>query len=203
MMRLLVATTNLSKFEEAVSSLRDAYLEIVGLNYFMNITIVSETGETFEENAILKAKGYFDQTRVPTIADDGGLVVDVLGGAPGVHSNRWLGYDATAEELAEAIIEKMKGVPREKRTARLGGTIVFWDGTHLLKRETWIYGYIAARVVGEVKPGFPYRPILIIPEFEKPYSELTEEEHEKVNFRRTNLRVLKPEIIKLLLKDSD
>lgn len=203
MMRLLVATTNLSKFEEAVSSLRDAYLEIVGLNYFMNITIVSETGETFEENAILKAKGYFDQTRVPTIADDGGLVVDVLGGAPGVHSHRWLGYDATAEELAEAIIEKMKGVPREKRTARLGGTIVFWDGTHLLKRETWIYGYIAERVVGEVKPGFPYRPILIIPEFEKPYSELTEEEHEKVNFRRTNLRVLKPEIIKLLLKDSD
>ena len=203
MMRLLVATTNLSKFEEAVSSLRDAYLEIVGLNYFMNITIVSETGETFEENAILKAKGYFDQTRVPTISDDGGLVVDVLGGAPGVHSHRWLGYDATAEELAEAIIEKMKGVPREKRTARLGGTIVFWDGTHLLKRETWIYGYIAERVVGEVKPGFPYRPILIIPEFEKPYSELTEEEHEKVNFRRTNLRVLKPEIIKLLLKDSD
>lgn len=204
-MRLLIATTNPAKFAETRGVLESSGFECVGLKDFSGIVSVPETGDTFEENAILKAKGYFTQVGTPCIADDGGLEVDYLGGKPGVHSHRWLdqqdaqglGRAANDQELAEAIITGLQGVPQEKRTARLGGSIAFWDGEHLLLRETWITGYIAEEILGEIK-GFPYRSIFIIPQFEKPYSELTEEEHEQVNFRRKNLYALKDEISKIL-----
>ncbi len=163
-----------------------------------DIKPVAETGKTFEENAILKAKGYFEQIKIPCIADDGGLVIDYLHGAPGVNSHRFLGYSATEQELAEAIIKKMAGVPYEKRTARLGGVIIFWDGKNILKEENWINGYVAEKIMGKVRPGFPYRPVLIIPELNKTYSELTPEEHERFNFRRKNLKMLKEQIAKLI-----
>ena len=198
MRSLLIATTNPAKFEEASSLLAESNLTILGLKDFSAITAVEETGATFEENAILKAKGYFEQTNVPCIADDGGLMIDCLDGAPGVHSKRWLGHDASDEELAAAVLEKMSGIPQEKRTARLGGLIVFWDGEHLLKQENWIEGYITEKLMGEIKKGFPYRPLLMIPQFGKPYSDLTKEEHDQVNFRRKNLQILKPKILEML-----
>ena len=198
MKSLLIATTNPAKFEESSLVLAGENLILLGLKDFPAITPVEETGATFEENAILKAKGYFEQTKTPCIADDGGLMIDYLDGAPGVHSKRWLGYDASDEELAAAVLEKMRGVSQEKRTARLGGLIVFWDGEHLLKSENWIQGYIADHLMGEIKKGFPYRPLLMIPQFGKPYSDLTQEEHDQVNFRRKNLQVLKPKILEIL-----
>lgn len=198
MRSLLIATTNPAKFEEASSVLQFSDIIIVALRDFPDIISVEETGTTFEENAILKAKGYFDQTKVPCIADDGGLMIDYLDGAPGVHSKRWLGYDASDQELAHGVLDKMAGVPQEKRTARLGGFSVFWDGIHLLKQENWIQGYIAEQLMGDIKPGFPYRPLLMVPQFGKPYSNLTEEEHAQVNFRRKNLQILKPKILELL-----
>ncbi|MDO8600944.1 MAG: non-canonical purine NTP pyrophosphatase [bacterium] len=198
MRKFLIATTNPAKFAEARSVLEDGHFEILGLSDFFDVKKVEETGATFEENAILKAKGYFEQVGIPCIGDDGGLEVEYLGGAPGVASARWLGENASDEDLANAIIKKMKGVPRENRGARLGGCMVFYDGTNLLKKENWLDGYIAEKLMGEVKRGFPYRPILMIPEFNKPYSELTHEEHEQVNFRRKNLKALKSEILKLL-----
>ena len=198
MRKLLIATTNPSKFNEAKGVFEEDGLEILGLKDFPQIKQVPETGETFEENAVIKAKGYFSQALIPCIADDGGLAVDYLDGAPGVHSNRWLGHPASDLELAETILKKLEGVLQEKRTARLGGFIVFWDGKNLLKEENYIEGYISERIMDEVKPGFPYRPILMIPQFNKPYSALTHEEHELVNFRRKNLRALKPKILELL-----
>lgn len=198
MASLLIATTNPAKFEEASFVLRSSGLTILGLKDFPHIISVEETGITFEDNAILKAKGYFEQTHIPCIADDGGLMIDYLDGAPGVHSKRWLGHDASDEELARAVLEKMQHVPKEKRTARLGGLIVFWDGINFLKQENWVHGYITERLMGEIKPGFPYRPLLMIPQFNKPYSDLTEEEHAEVNFRRKNLETLKPQILNIL-----
>ena len=196
---LLIATTNQAKFEEA-SFVLGSQFYILGLKDFPEVRVVEETGTTFEENAILKAKGYFEQTKIPCIADDGGLMIDYLNGAPGVHSKRWLGREASDEELAAAVLEKMRGVPQEKRTARLGGLIVFWDGEHLLKQENWIEGYITDHLIGDIKPGFPYRPLLMIPQFGKPYSDLTNEEHDQVNFRRKNLQILKPKILEILNK---
>jgi len=205
-MRLLIATTNPAKFAEARDVLEQSGFECVGLKDFPGVKPIAETGDTFEENAILKVKGYFAQTLrhgsgqagTPCIADDGGLEVDYLGGKPGVHSHRWLGHEASDKELAGAVLVGLQGVPLEKRTARLGGTIAFWDGKNLLLRETWIHGYIAESILSEITPGFPYRSIFIIPQFGKPYSGLTHEEHEQVNFRRKNLYALKDEIAKIL-----
>lgn len=198
MKQLLIATTNPSKFEEAVRELESEGLEILDLKSFIGLEMVEETGETFEENALLKARGYFEQTGIPCVADDGGLMVDALGGAPGVASHRWLGEGATDDELAATIIEKMKGVPQGERIARIGGIIIFFDGEHVLKRENYTEGYIADSIMGEVRPGFPYRPILMISEFGKSYSDLTDEEHDAVNFRRKNFREMKPKILELL-----
>ncbi|OGD30901.1 hypothetical protein A2833_03140 [Candidatus Azambacteria bacterium RIFCSPHIGHO2_01_FULL_44_55] len=196
MSKLLIATTNPSKLQEAVSILGGNF-EVLSLKDFENIKSVEETGKTFEENAVLKAKGYFAQTGVPCVADDGGLIVDYLGGAPGVSSHRWLGRQATDQELAEAIIEKMAGVPFHQRKARIGGFLVFWDGRNLLKKENWTEGYISERLQGEVRPGFPYRPVMVVAQFDKPYAFLTSEEHEKVNARRKNLKELIREIKRL------
>lgn len=198
MKKLLFGTTNAAKLDEVRQAMRESGVEILGLKDFSGIRQVEEAGETFEENAVLKAKGYFAQTSTPTIADDGGLVIDALGGLPGVHSHRWLGHEATDQELVEAVLKRMEGIPQEDRTARLCGVMVFWDGTHLLKIENHIAGIIAEHLLDDIRPGFPYRPILFLPQFGKPYSRLTDEEHERVNFRRKNLHELKPHILELL-----
>src|SRR5271157_5736486 len=98
---LLIATTNPSKFAEAKLVLERDGIRILALKDFPNITTVPETEETFRENAVLKAKGYFEQTGMPTLADDGGLEVEYLGGLPGVASHRWLGHAASDEELVQ------------------------------------------------------------------------------------------------------
>lgn len=198
MKKLLIATTNPSKFLEAEEVLKDDNLVILGLKDFPEIKLVPETGSTFEENAMLKARGYYEQTKTPCYADDGGLEVEYLNGAPGVNSPRWLGHEATDKELAETILKKLWGVPKERRRARLGGLAVFFDGEHFLKEENWVEGYIADKLMDEVKPGFPYRAILMIPRFGKAYGALTHEEHEEVNFRRKSLKALKPKILELL-----
>ena len=198
MMQILFGSTNPTKLEEVRYVLRDSGVHIAGLKDFSDIRPVAETGSTFAENALLKARGYFEATGIPTIADDGGLMVDALDGLPGVHSHRWLGREATDQELAEAVLQRMAGVPREKRAARLGGVMVFYDGTHIIQKEQYTDGYIADRLMMPVPLGFPYRAILMIPQFGKVYGELTSEEHEAVNFRRKNLAVLQAEMLKYL-----
>lgn len=198
MKSLLIATTNPAKFEEIRAILKENGLTVLGLKDFPDIKPVPETGDTFLENAFLKVKGYFLQTGIPCVADDGGLAVDYLDGAPGAHSNRWLGREASDQELCETILKKLEGVAREKRTARLGGFAVFYDGTHFLKEENYLEGYIAERLMGEIKPGFPYRPIFIVSKFDKPFSALTDEEDREVGARQRNFRALKPKIFELL-----
>src|SRR3989344_6103029 len=137
-MELLIATTNPAKFSETEAVLKENGLKTYGLQDFPEIKKVEETGETFEENAVIKARGYFAQIGVPCLADDGGLIVDYLGGLPGVHSHRWLGHEADDQELAEAILKKLEGVPVEKRTARLGGVTLFYDGVHTASAENYV-----------------------------------------------------------------
>lgn len=198
MKSLLVATTNPSKFAEISLILQDSGLKILGLKDFSDVKIVPENGDTFLENAFLKAKGYFLQTQIPCVVDDGGLMIDYLDGAPGVHSNRWLGREASDQELYEAVLKRLEGVPRQKRTARLGGFAVFYDGEHFLKEENYIEGYIADRPTGGIKPGFPYRSIFVVSRFNKTFNELTEEEGKEVGARQKNFRALKPRVLELL-----
>ena len=101
MKRLLFGTTNAAKLNEVRQVMQEDGIEILGLKDIADTQPVEETGETFEENAVLKTKGYFEQTKIPTIADDGGIMVDALGGLPGVHSKRWVeakGFDGKFSE---------------------------------------------------------------------------------------------------------
>lgn len=198
MRTLLAATTNPAKLKEIQLVFADFGVTLLSLKDFSEVAPAEETGETFEENAILKAKYYFGKTGVPTLADDGGCMVDALGGLPGVHSHRWLGHAATDLELAAEIVKRLAGVPREKRTARIGGFVAFYDGVHLITSSNFTHGYITETMPVEIEPGFPYRSVMVIPQFGKLYKDLTHEEHEAVNHRRKNLQALKPEILEIL-----
>src|SRR5277367_3941393 len=124
--RLLIATTNRAKLAEYRLILREIgiSLELMSLADVQITETPEETGATFAENALLKARFYFERARIPTIADDGGLEIDALGGEPGVRSHRWLGTggeDSDAALVAE-VIRRMKGVAAARRTARLRAT---------------------------------------------------------------------------------
>lgn len=198
MRQLLFATTNPGKLREAKTFLEKEDIAVLGLKDFPHIMLVEEAGETFEENAILKAKGYFEQTQIPCIGDDGGLMIDSLGGAPGVHSRRFLGREGTSTEFAEAILEKLNGIPKEKRTARLGGVLAFWNGKQLFISENWVDGYITDSLMDDPIEGIPYRSIFIVSGLNTLYSAMTPEEHQKISFRIKNLEQLKKDILKYI-----
>jgi len=195
---LFLATTNPGKLTEILKLYAGLDIEFKSPKDFPGLTAPEETGETFKENAALKAGYYFEKTGLPSLADDGGLMVDTLGGLPGVMSHRWLGFDANERELADAVIERLRGVPREKRTAKLGGAVAFWDGDHLLMSENFVSGYIVDELPAEIEPGFPYRSLLVVDRFGKLYKDITKEEDEEINHRRKNLEALRPKILELL-----
>src|SRR5271163_1649914 len=127
MRRLLIATTNRAKLAEYRLILRDIglELELVSLADLRISEAPEETGATFTENALIKARFYFDRAGIPTLADDGGLEIDALGGEPGVRSHRWLGSggDDSDEALVAEVIRRMKGVEAARRTARIRAAV--------------------------------------------------------------------------------
>src|SRR6266481_2725794 len=125
MRRLLIATTNPAKLAEYRLLLRDLELDLVSLSEAGITDVPEESGATFEENALIKARFYFERARIATLADDGGLEIDALGGEPGVRSHRWLGSggDDTDEALVAEVIRRMKTVETTRRTARIRATL--------------------------------------------------------------------------------
>ncbi|MFA4831048.1 MAG: non-canonical purine NTP pyrophosphatase [Patescibacteria group bacterium] len=192
--KLLLATTNPAKAKEYAELLADLNVEIITLADLKDVQPVEEDGATFVENAMKKARGYFSQFGLPLIADDGGLLIDALGGEPGVKSNRWLGRPATDEELVRYALEKLKNCPREKRTARLATTAVYYDGKNSASATAEIAGDIVTEMPEIKEKGFPWRAILFLPEFGKLYQDLNESEHEKINHRRKIVKELKAKI---------
>ncbi len=196
-MKLLIATTNSAKFKEYKELFNDLGVKIVCLNDF-DFKPVKETGLTFKDNVILKVKGYFSQFRMPVIADDGGLEVDILNGEPGVKSHRWLGYEASSWELVKAVIKKLKGIEKTQRTAKIVTWVAFYDGDNLFLTKKEIKGYIIDKQPSKIQEGFPWRAILFIPPFNKVYQDLTAQENKKINHRVKIVAELKPKIKKVL-----
>ena len=199
MYKLLIATTNPGKLNEIKRFLSDLPIELVSLKDVGVTDIVEETGKTFEENAILKAKFYAQKSGLPTLADDGGFEIDALGGEPGVRSHRWIHGDRedTDEELIAYTFEKTKGLPRAKRGAQLRAVLalVLPNGEiHTVTDATT--GIIPDKPSDERVPGFPYRSILFIPQIGKYYNHdlLTPEEMDTYNHRKRALDRLKPYI---------
>jgi len=168
MAELLIATTNPAKLAEYRVLLREFNLRLVSLHDVGIDREASEGAATFSDNARIKAAFYFAHSGLPTLADDGGLEVDALGGAPGVQSHRWLGAQADDRILAEEVIRRIAGVEPANRTARLraAGALIYTDGNAVYERvaEAALEGVIAERCYPEIRPGFPYRSVLYLPD---------------------------------------
>jgi len=202
MQRLLIATTNRAKLSEYQLILRDVGIELepVSLADLQISGAPEETGATFAENALIKARYYFQRARIATLADDGGLEIDALGGEPGVRSHRWLGSgrDDSDRALVDEVIRRMKGVETAGRTARIRATIALLheEGGTLRERtaEAAIEGAIAERAYPEVRAGFPYRAVLVIPGRNCYLGELGDEEEARISQRRIAVLKLRDEL---------
>jgi XTP/dITP diphosphohydrolase len=204
MRRLLIATTNKAKLAEYRLILRDVGIEVelVSLGELGISETPEETGATFAENALIKARFYFERARVATLADDGGLEVDALGGEPGVRSHRWLGSGGNGNDSDEAlvaeVIRRMKGVETARRTARIRATIaVIHEEGGTIREKTAdgvIEGAIAERAYSEIRPGFPYRAVLVIPGRNCYLGELGDEEEAQLSQRRIAILKLRDEL---------
>jgi XTP/dITP diphosphohydrolase len=200
MRRLLIATTNPAKLAEYRLLLRDLELDLVSLTDLGITESPEESGATFEENALIKAGFYFERARTATLADDGGLEIDALGGEPGVRSHRWLnsGGDNSDEALVNEVMRRMKDVPVGQRSARLRAAtaLIYDDGARVHQRvaEAAIEGVIAERPYPILRAGFPYRAVLFMPERNRFVGELGDEEEAKISQRRIALAKLRDDL---------
>jgi XTP/dITP diphosphohydrolase len=151
---------------------------------------IVEDGKTFEENATIKATAISKLAGCLVLADDSGLEVDAMDKAPGIYSARWEGEDTPYSIKNQKIIDNLKDVPEEKRTARFVCAIAaaFPDGRVVTRRGT-IEGLIAHKPAGE--NGFGYDPIFYVPEFKKTTAELSPEEKNKVSHRGKALELIR------------
>jgi XTP/dITP diphosphohydrolase len=203
MNKLLIATSNPGKLGEIKKYLADIPVELVSLKDIGISDKVEETGSTFEENAVLKAKYYSKLSGLPTIGDDGGFEIDALNGEPGVKSHRWIHGDRedSDDELISYTFQKMKGVSADKRGAQLRAVLAFVKpGEKPVTAEASTRGVIPMSPSARRNKGFPYRSILFLSKINKFYNkhELTEAENEVYNHRRKAINELKPFIIKEL-----
>jgi XTP/dITP diphosphohydrolase len=203
MQRLLIATTNPAKLSEYRLLLRDLELELVSLAEVGITDVPEESGATFEENALAKARFYFQRARTATLADDGGLEIDALGGEPGVRSHRWLnsGGDDSDQALVNEVMRRMKDVPAGRRSARLRAAtaLIYDDAGQVRERiaEAAIEGVIAERAYPQIRAGFPYRAVLFMPERNCYLGELGDEEEAKISQRRIALNALHDDLARI------
>ncbi len=201
MRKILVATTNPGKLAE-ISAMLDLDVEWVGLSDFSNVKEIKEDGETFAENARKKALGYAKQTGLWTIADDSGLVVDALGGKPGVKSARFSGAKDKERTLLDhknmaKVLKMLEGTPKEKRTARFVCCLCLASAEKvLIETEGKLEGSIAEKEAGT--NGFGYDPIFFVPKLEKTVAQLSREEKNAISHRGEAIRKLKPQLEELL-----
>jgi len=180
MANLLIATTNPAKFAEYSVLMREFDLRLISLRDVGIDLEAPESGATFADNARSKATFYFNRAGVATVADDGGLEVDALGGAPGVHSHRWLGPDSDDRKLAEEVVRQMAGVEPARRKARLraAAALIYLHQGSVCERvaEAVLEGTIAERCFPQIRQGFPYRSVLYLPERGCYLAEVNEED---------------------------
>jgi XTP/dITP diphosphohydrolase len=181
-MRLLIATNNVGKVREYADLLAGSGFDLcrladVGLN-----NQIEETGETFMENARLKAHAYGQASGILTLADDSGLEVDALGGAPGVHSARYAGPGANDADRIRKLLAALDGVPWEKRTANFRCIIALsWPDGHLETFEGRCDGVIALEPKGT--NGFGFDPVFYVPEYDCTMAELPMDVKNRISHR--------------------
>lgn len=190
MIDLIIATKNPKKLKEIMELLADTPYRVQSLLDHPEIPDVPETGDTFAENAGLKARAALEATGCISLADDSGLEIDALGGRPGIHSSRFGGPNFTDRDKCQLVLCLMQDVPDEKRTARFRAAvcIAYPDGTEKFV-EGSVEGRIARSEHGE--NGFGYDPIFYIPECKKTMAEIFSAEKNVISHRAKALKKVK------------
>ncbi len=182
MRALLVATTNLHKLEEYRALFSDLPYTLLSLTDIQLDMDVEETGTTFRENAELKALSYAHASGMLSLADDSGIEIDALGGAPGIYSKRFLNPQATYEERFRVILHQLQGLEDMQRSTRFRCVITLAEPSGYHRSvEGIVEGIIAAEPRGQ--NGFGYDPIFLLPEWGKTTAELSPEQKNSISHR--------------------
>ena len=194
--RILVATGNAHKMEEIRAILGEIGVPVVSMKEAGVCAEIREDGRTFAENAVIKARAVCEASGEAAMADDSGLVVDALGGKPGIYSSRWLGEDTSYHVKNAELIRLLDGVEGSARSARFVCAIacVFPDGTELVTEEAF-EGAIGYEERGE--NGFGYDPVFYLPDKGVYSAELSPEEKNTLSHRGKALRAMKEKLIRL------
>jgi XTP/dITP diphosphohydrolase len=200
MKKLLLATRNKGKLEEfhrILEEIAPGEFELVGLDHFPDLPDVEETGSTFEENALLKARQMSAATGLPAIADDSGLCVDALGGDPGIFSARWSGVHGDDEANLMKVLDQMKDVKGDERSAHFicVAALALVDGTSHCEEGRFL-GRLLDHPVGE--NGFGYDPIFSPHGYSISSAQMTPEEKDAISHRGKALRAIAPHVRKMV-----
>jgi XTP/dITP diphosphohydrolase len=188
-MQMLVATNNKHKLEEIGSILKELDIDIISMQQSGIEVEVEETGETFIDNALLKAREIAKLTDLAVISDDSGLEVFILNGQPGVKSARYSGVDGEQKDTKnnEKLLKNLENVPFEQRGARFCSVIaaVFPDGTEITA-DGYVYGKIGYQTKGS--NGFGYDPLFIVDGYDTTMAEISSETKNKISHRANALQ---------------
>ena len=201
MKKLLIATTNPGKLKEISNFLKELPLQIISLEDIGIKDDIEETGKTYRENSRMKALFYSQKSGLPAIADDGGIEILALDGAPGIKSKRWLGKNSTEEGIIEHMTKIATELPENNKTAFFKTVISF----ALPYGKVWsvfgeVEGTIEKKTSLKILKGYPYRSFFYLPKLKKYYHEdqLTDEEEKEYNHRYKAIQELKPILMKEL-----
>ena len=197
---LVLATRNqgkITEFRRILDELAPGQIELIGVDQFPDLVDVDETGSTFEENSLLKSRYTCAATGLPAIADDSGLCVDFLNGDPGIFSARWAGNHGNDQANIEKLLEQLKDVPDNKRTAHFTciASLVMPDGREQIA-EGRFEGHILHAPVGE--NGFGYDPIFQPLGLSISSAQMSAQEKDLVSHRGKSLRAIAPHVIQML-----
>ncbi len=196
MKKIMIGTGNPAKLEEYKRFLAEFGLEVVSSGE-MNIPEPQEDAKTFEEEAVKKARYYFEKSGIPTIVDDGGFEIEALNGEPGTRSKRWLGHEMSDEEIVAEVMKRMQG--QANRNAQHTVVIAVASPLGIYTSSGHIKGQVAEKPSDKVIAKFPYRSVLYLPGYGKYWCELSEDEEKILSHRLHALDKLK-DILKEISK---
>lgn len=197
MKRILFATGNQGKMKEIREILADLGVPVVSLREAGIQVDIEENGNSFQENAVIKARTIMELTGEVTLADDSGLEIDYLNGEPGIYSARYMGEHTSYHIKNHNLIQRLEGVPDEKRTARFVCQIAAaFPGGEIVTAPGVIEGRIGYEEQGE--NGFGYDPIFVVPELGCTTAQLTDDQKNQISHRGRALRKMKEELRKRL-----
>jgi len=195
MIEILFATSNAGKAKEVQAMFSDLDVDVKTLREEGIDVAIEENGQTFAENALIKAKAIAGMTDKIVLADDSGLVVDYLNGEPGIYSARYMGEDTSYDIKNAKILERMEGVPDDQRTARfVCAMAAIMPGGEVICTEGIMEGLIGYEMKGT--NGFGYDPIFYLPEYGMTSSEISPEKKNEISHRGKALRKMQDELKK-------